>query len=429
MKFKQNLSIMFWLYRSKATPDGKAPLYARVTIEGKFKDISVGRKAPVDRWDEKMKEVTAGDREARVTNSRIAEFESDLKAHFKVLQSQHEVVTPEMLKRAYLGKPAIKEPKPEIAAVAEPTLLGVFADFIAKFEKRVEKEMASPETLKHWRTSKKKVTEFIKHHFGSDDVKFSALPDTFAEDYYDYITLEVPTPLAEVTARKEVKWVKQIVEIGVKKKYISSNPIDGFKCSGGDKEVLPLELYEVEAILKKSLTIERLAQVRDAFVFQCFTGFAYQDIYNLTPENIVRVGRTAERWLIKDRGKTEVTEMVPILPIVSDLIDKYKDDPYCKLHNRLLPINSNGRYNGYLKELADICGIKRPLNTHLARHTFADIMLNNGVPLEDVSKMLGHKSIRTTMRYCRVRKSRISENMAKLRGKLFTKSGKLRAVA
>jgi hypothetical protein len=183
MKFKQNLSIMFWLYRSKATPDGKAPLYARVTIEGKFKDISVGRKAPVDRWDEKMKEVTAGDREARVTNSRIAEFESDLKAHFKVLQSQHEVVTPEMLKRAYLGKPAIKEPKPEIAAVAEPTLLGVFADFIAKFEKRVEKEMASPETLKHWRTSKKKVAEFIKHHFGSDDVKFSALPDTFAEDY------------------------------------------------------------------------------------------------------------------------------------------------------------------------------------------------------------------------------------------------------
>jgi site-specific recombinase XerD len=429
MKFKQNLSIMFWLYRSKATSDGKAPLYARVTIEGKFKDISVGRKAPVDQWDEKMKEVTAGDAEARVTNSKIAELESDLTAHFKVLQSQHEVVMPEMLKRAYLGKPTIMAPKPEIMPATEPTLLEVFADFITKFEKRVEKEKASRETLKHWRTSKKKVTEFIKHHFGSDDLKFSALPDTFAEDYYDYITLEVPKPLAEITARKEVKWVKQIIEIGVKKKYISSNPINGFKCSGGDKEVLPLELYEVEAILKKSLTIDRLAQVRDAFVFQCFTGFAYQDIYNLTPENIVRVGRTGERWLIKDRGKTEVTEMVPILPLVANLIEKYKDDPYCKLHNRLLPINSNGRYNGYLKELADICGIKRPLNTHLARHTFADIMLNNGVPLEDVSKMLGHKSIRTTMRYCRVRKSRISENMAKLKGRLFTKSGKLRAVA
>lgn len=429
MKFKQNLSIMFWLYRSKATPDGKAPLYARVTIEGKFRDISVGRKASVDRWDEKMKAVTSGDAEARATNSKIAELESDLKALFKVLQSQHEVVPPEMLKRAYLGKPPIKEPKPEIVATTEPTLLEVFTDFIAKFEKRVEKKMASPETLKHWRTSKKKVAEFMKHHFASENVKFSTLPATFAEDYYDYITLEVDKPLAEVTARKEVKWIKQIVEIGVKKKYISSNPIDGFKCSGGDKEVLPLELYEVEAILKKSLTIERLAQVRDAFVFQCFTGFAYQDIYNLAPENIVRVGRTGERWLIKDRGKTEVTEMVPILPIVASLIEKYKDDPYCKLHNRLLPINSNGRYNGYLKELADICGIKRPLNTHLARHTFADIMLNNGVPLEDVSKMLGHKSIRTTMRYCRVGKSRISENMAKLRGKLFTKSGKLRAVA
>ena len=121
--------------------------------------------------------------------------------------------------------------------------------------------------------------------------------------------------------------------------------------------------------------------------------------------------------------------MVPILPIVEELIEKYKDHPYCKVHNRLMPINSNYRYNVYLKELADICGIDRELNTHLARHTFADMMLNNGVSLEDVSKMLGHKSIRTTMRYCRVRKHRISENMTKIREKLFTKSGKLRSVA
>ena len=209
--------------------------------------------------------------------------------------------------------------------------------------------------------------------------------------------------------------------------------MDGFKCSGGDVEVISLEFWQVEKILHKPFTVERIAEVRDAFIFQCFTGFAYQDIYDLTPENIVLVGRKKERWLVKHRGKTEVGEMVPILPIVDELIARYRNHPYCIANNKLIPVNSNYRYNSYLKEIADLCEIRditgniRKLDTHDARHFFADMMLNNGVPLEDVSKMLGHKSIRTTMRYCRVRKSRISESVARVKQKLFTKSGELRS--
>jgi site-specific recombinase XerD len=154
--------------------------------------------------------------------------------------------------------------------------------------------------------------------------------------------------------------------------------------------------------MKKKLPIARLSEVRDAFIFQCFTGIAYQDIYNLTPENIILVGRDRQRWLIKDRGKTEVSEMVPILPIIEDLIEKYRSHDYCVEYNKLIPINSNTRYNGYLKEIAAICGVNRELKTHLARHTFADIVLNNGASLEDVSRMLGHKSMRTTQRYATV---------------------------
>ena len=174
-----------------------------------------------------------------------------------------------------------------------------------------------------------------------------------------------------MTAKKQVKWTSQIVKIGVKKKVIASNPLVGFICSGGNKEVQPLELFEVEAIYQKEFSVDRIAEVRDAFIFQCFTGFAYQDMYSLTPENIVRVGRAGERWLIKDRGKTDVTEMVPILPIVQELIDKYKNHSYCKINNRLILVNSNYRYNVYLKELAVICGIRRELSTHLASRTFA----------------------------------------------------------
>lgn len=124
-------------------------------------------------------------------------------------------------------------------------------------------------------------------------------------------------------------------------------------------------------------------------------------------DHIVKVGLSAERWLIKDRGKTGVSEMVPILPIIEELTAKYKTDPYCIINNRLIPVNSNSTYNGYLKEIAAICGIGRELNTHLARHTFADIMLNSSIPLEDVGKMLGHRNIRTTQRYAHVRKNRL----------------------
>ena len=312
---------------------------------------------------------------------------------------------------------------------ASSTLLNAFDEFIATFEKKAEKGLRSSGTLRHWRSTRKKVEAFIAYRYHRRDLDFCEIDHLFADEFYDYLTLHQQQPLSEVTAKKQVKWTRQIVKIGVKKKVIASNPLEGFICSGGNKEVQPLELFEVEAIYQKELSIDRIAEVRDAFIFQCFTGFAYQDMYNLTPDNVVRVGRAGEKWLIKDRGKTDVTEMVPILPIVQELIDKYKNHSYCKINNRLIPVNSNYRYNVYLKELAVICGIRRELNTHLARHTFADIMLNSGVPLEDVGKMLGHRNIRTTQRYARVRKNRISENMAKVKGKLFTKSGKLKAVA
>jgi site-specific recombinase XerD len=156
---------------------------------------------------------------------------------------------------------------------------------------------------------------------------------------------------------------------------------------------------------------------------------AFQDVYALSTENIVHVGLKSEKWLVKKRGKTNITEMVPIVPIVAKLIEKYKGHPSCKPNNALIPVNANARYNGYLKELADICGIKRKLNTHLARHTFADIMLNTlGFSLEEVSKMLGHADMRTTLRYARVKKEKISKTWNNVKSLLFTKDGKLKKV-
>jgi len=422
----QKVNIMFWLKKSKKTSDGTAPLYARITIEGKEEPISLGIKIKPIFWDTKIKRDIEPCSAARENNLQIAKAEVDLDTHLKILRSQHEKITPLMLKNAYLGLPL--DFNGQINSLEElkiPTLLNAYDSFTVRFKKLVKKKDRSNETLKHWNSAIKKVKSFLHFQYNLEDFELSNIQYSFAEKFFDYMTLEVDKPISDVTAKGYVKKLKQIVEGCVKNGFIPFNPIKDFKCYGNEKVIEPLEFEQVNTIYRKEIQLKRLEEVRDAFIFQCFTGFAYQDIYAQTPKNIIEVVVDKERWLIKERGKTGVTEMVPILPIIEELIYKYSDNSYCLKNNLLIPVNSNTRYNGYLKEIATICGINRELHTHLARHTFADMMLNLGVPLEDVSKMLGHKSIRTTERYCRVRKSRISESMNRVRSRLFGKDGNL----
>lgn len=431
MKSNQKLSILFWLFKAKASRDGKAPIYARITIEGMNEEISLGRKTLPKFWDNKVKMVTEGSSEARITNQKIGKLKTDLESHFMLLQSQQGHITPAMLKNAYQGLPTCSQRKRSGSSTQDntQTILEAFDQFIQTFDQKVKKNLRSEGTLRHWRSTRKKVSHYINYQYGRRDLDLREIRYSFADSFYNYLTLEVANPLAEPTAKKHIKKTKQILGACVNQELISANPISSFVCGADETDIPPLELYEVQTIYKKENLIERLAEVRDVYIFQCFTGFAYQDLYDLKPENIVRVGKNAERWLIKNRGKTGVSEMVPILPVVEEILEKYKGHPCCKINCKLLPVNSNAHYNGYLKELAIICNVARELNTHLARHTFADIMLNSGVPLEDVSKMLGHKSIRTTQRYAKVRKPRISQNMEKVKSLLFTSEGKLRSVS
>jgi site-specific recombinase XerD len=437
MKSNQKLSLLFWLFKAKATKkDGKAPLYVRITIDGKEEEISLSRKVHPDYWDTANKKVTDNSPEGKLTNKKMLEATVDLERHFSALQTQHKKVTPLMLKNFYKGLPVLNtKNQPKQAETVVPKLLESFDSFMERFQKLVDKKQRSKFTLAHWKTTREKVRDFIIFQYQLNDIELSDIGFSFAEKFYDYLTLEAEEPLAEITAKKHIKKTRQILSGCLKNELINKNPLADFNCSGGDKDVEPLEMSQVYAIYNKQLSIPRLAEVRDAFIFQCFTGFAYQDVYALNADNIIEVGNEGERWLIKERGKTGVSEMVPILPVVEELIKKYSTHPYCVKNNCLIPINSNTRYNGYLKELADICGIKpehlhnKELDTHRARHTFADIMLNNGVPLEDVSRMLGHKSIRTTQRYCRVNKQRISKNVTKVKSILFTESGQLKNIS
>jgi len=429
MKSNQKLTVLFWHRKSKADASGHAPIICRISIDGNDEEFSIGRKASLKDWDAESKKVTGG-LEYKKTNLKIAQISADLERHFTVLQLEHEHITPLMLKNVYHGLPAEHKkgaPKPEAPKCT--TLLQMADMQIKEFSIMVDKKLRSNETLKQWRSTRKKIVEFIRFEYGQDDLDISCIDYSFATKFYKYLTVDRKKILQEAAAKKQLKNTKQLLTLAESNNLLGKNPIQKFRCGGDETDVPPLEFYEVNLIWRKDFAIQRLVEVKDVFIFQCFTGFAFQDVYALTEHNIFRVGLNGERWLIKDRGKTGVSEMVPIMPIVEEIIEKYKEHPCRTVQGLLLPVNSNARYNGYLKEIAVIAGINRELNTHLARHTFADIMLNIfGFSLEEVSKMLGHRNIRTTQRYAKVRKNKISHTWSKVRNIGFTEDGQLRQV-
>lgn len=207
---------------------------------------------------------------------------------------------------------------------------------------------------------------------------------------------------------------------------ITHSPINNFKCTYKDPERDYLEMDELIKVYDKHITSRRIAEVRDVYVFCCFTGYAFETVYGLQPDNVF-TGVDGSLWIGKNRAKTGTEEKVPLLPIALEIIERYKDHPYCVRQNKLLPVNCNQRFNSYLKELADICEIDKHLTTHTARHTFATtVTLENDVPIETVSKMLGHKDLRTTQIYARMTNRKISNNMKTLMGKIFEPNGRIK---
>ncbi len=209
-----------------------------------------------------------------------------------------------------------------------------------------------------------------------------------------------------------------MINMAIRNEWIERDPFAKFQARfiRNDREFLSQE--ELAAIEVKEFKILRLQWAKDLFVFSCYTGLAYCDVMGLTKENI-SIGIDGDYWIMTSRKKTNQPVRVPLLPKALELIEKYKSHPKALVMGTVFPVLSNQKLNAYLKEIADLCGITKNLTFHLARHTFATtVTLTNGVPIETVSKMLGHTSIRTTQIYAKVIEGKISEDMKKLKSRL-----------
>lgn len=215
---------------------------------------------------------------------------------------------------------------------------------------------------------------------------------------------------------------KQVFQFAVTREWVKSNPLKSFRCAYKHPYRETLSQEEIFSLINCEFATSDLTEARDIFIFSCYTAFAYQEAYDLTPDCII-TGMDKKKWAVIVRQKTGEKEMVPLLPPALAIIEKYKNDARCIANDKLLPVRSNQEYNRVLKRVAKIAGIKKHLNTHIARHTFATtITMENDVPIETISKIMGHTSIRTTQIYTKVSLKKLSNNMNELSAKLFPAS-------
>jgi integrase len=268
------------------------------------------------------------------------------------------------------------------------------------------------------------LNRFLNEKKKKDDVYLSELNYKFISDFESYLfnfwPKKHPKAMGQNTVMKHLQRFKKIVTLGYHLEWIERDPFLRWKpnFTRTDREFLSKE--ELKALEDYKLKLDRLDRVRDLFVFGCYTGISYADIRDLSPKN-VQFGIDGKEWIITKRQKTNVPVKVPILAKAKEIIEKYKGHPITDQSGKLLPVITNEKLNLYLKDVAEVVGISKNLTFHMARHTFATtVTLSNGVPIETVSKLLGHTKIATTQIYARVLERKISEDMTVLEKKLKT---------
>lgn len=406
MKNSKSFSVLFWTNKTKADSNGLVPLYARVTIDGKRAEISLKKKVNPKKWDAGTGFMKGNGEEVRLVNKYINDVGNDLFEIYTTIIKNSGIVSADEIKNKYTGQSS--------PVVKTKTLLEVFDEHNRDVESLVGKDYVKA-TVTKYKTIRSKVSEFIRSQYGKDDLTLDVLDYTFISGFEKF--LKVLEGLEHNTAMAYIKRVKRIMSIAVNNRWIAVNPFATFKCTTRKIARNQLTEEELSILTAKVFKVKRLSEVRDCFLFSCYTGYAFVDAQKLTPEHIVK--RRSEYWIETSRTKTEIAANVPLLPQAQAIINKYKKHEYCTVNNKLLPMKSNQKMNAYLKEIADLCDIDKNLTTHMARHTFATtVTLGNDVPIETVSRMLGHTKITTTQIYARVQDNKIGRDMDLLRKKL-----------
>ncbi|MDG1573282.1 site-specific integrase [Robiginitalea sp. M366] len=404
MGTSRTFSIHFWLNLSKRNGD-LAPIYARITVDGRRSEISLKRLTSVTYWDTKSRKTTGKSPESRSINSYLDQVQVQLYECYNQLRIEGKLVTAKLIKSRFVGQEDL-----------DKTLL----QLITYHNDRMA-ETLRPGTLKNYFSTERYIKRFLVEKRKTRDEYLKHLDYSFIIDFEHYLRKASPLQkgrsLNQNGIMKHMERLKKMMNLAVDLEWLERNPFSRFKLRFKKFKKEFLTRQELAAFEEIEFKDSGLQTAKDVFVFCCYTGLSYCDIRQLSYSNLVR-GIDGEKWIHTSRTKNNVPVRVPLLRQARSIIDRYMDKPK-KFEGQLLPVISNQRINDFLVEICDSLGIYKHITFHSARHTFATtVTLSNGVPIESVSKMLGHTKITTTQVYARVLDEKISGDMRDLQSKL-----------
>ncbi|MBO0356170.1 MULTISPECIES: site-specific integrase [Flagellimonas] len=413
MTTTHTFNVHFWLKKASIKRDGTTPIYARIWIDSMPVDISAKESVLENNWCDKANRVRTRATNAKSINDALDEINSSIKKAYKQLKDEGRPITAQTVKLRYLGK--------DRAILTCKDLM--------RYHRENELKKLAPGTAKNYRATEKYVDRFIKKEFKVDDVYLAQMDYSFIVNFEDYLRccppLRKSQPLNNNGIMKHLERLQKFTTLALKHGWLKADPFALYQLKYEEFDCPFLERDELDTMTNLSISLESMRLVRDIFIFSCYTGLCYIEVKNLSKNDIV-TGVDGEQWIMVRRQKSNTPVKLPLLDEAKEILEKYADYPCEENGHSLLRVFSDQKINQYLKKIAKLCKIEKNLTFHVARHTFATtIALLNDVPIETVSKMLGHTKLSTTQKYARVIEKKISKDMAQLKEKLKRSRKKL----
>lgn len=396
----EKFKISFLVKTTKERENGTCPLYCRITVGTETREIFLKSHLHKDDWDKAKQRVKTKNPEATLINAIIDKTSYDCHEIMANLKLAGQRVTASFIKDKLSG------------SCNSTTLLELFNKHNLDIKSRIGNDY-SPATLAKYELTLKKVSEFLQLKLQRTDIQLQELKYAFIDDFHNF--LKAQQKLGHNSAMKHIKNVKKVVGLAIRRDLLKKNPFDGFKCTVKTVNRNCLTKDELSMLKCKNSFNSRLEVIKDIFIFCVYTGLSYADVAKLNKTHL----QNGAKSILIERTKTGVPCNIPLLEPAFQILKRYQTHADRDKKGRLLPVSSNQKMNEYLKEIATLCGISKTLTFHLARHTFATtVTLENGVSLEVVQSVLGHKNIRTTQIYARMTDKRRNEEMRLLNEKI-----------
>jgi integrase/recombinase XerD len=393
---QEKLSILFVINRAKTNQKGLCSLNCRITLNKERKQFSTGNSVNPKDWNSKKQVAESKSLDYSILNGKIAKIRQDLNHTYFKLQIDERTIFVEDVFNKFFHKPTVKE----------ENVISYLDKELKKLNKLIGKNLKQS-TWNKFNYAFNDVGSFIKFYYQRKDLPLKDLDINFLEQFEYYLKTEKNN--AQITLNKTIQRFRKPIKSAISEGYLDKDPFIMYKASRVKKEIIFLTTEELNRLELYSFEQKRLGEVRDLFIFCCYTGLAYYEMSTLTKEHII-IGFDDMEWIQIKREKTQRQVSVPILPKAKAILKKYSSV------NFLLPQFSNQTINSYLKEISSIVGIDKNLTHHIARKTFAStVLLYNNVPMEIVSELLGHSSIVTTQEsYGKIVQKKVSDSMINL---------------